>query len=66
MANHLAFRDYLRSHPEQALAYAILKRQLALRFPFDVNAYCLAKTEFIVRILQLAGFPPVARTFRSH
>src|SRR5581483_5318568 len=32
LARHLAFRDYLRTHPVQARAYAELKRSLAGQF----------------------------------
>lgn len=35
----LVCRDYLRSHPAAASAYAIIKRRLAERFPTDVDAY---------------------------
>jgi GrpB-like predicted nucleotidyltransferase (UPF0157 family) len=52
LARHLIFRDYLRAHPEQARAYAALKRQLARRYPYDVDAYCEAKTEFVEGILR--------------
>ena len=32
-------RDFLRSHPVAAQAYAQVKQQLALRFPDDEDAY---------------------------
>ncbi|MGH6937882.1 GrpB family protein [Hypericibacter sp.] len=35
----LICRDYLRTHPAAASAYAEIKRQLARRFPTDVEAY---------------------------
>lgn len=44
---HLAFRDYLRSHPETAQEYGRLKRGLAARLGDNVDAYTDAKTEFI-------------------
>jgi putative glutamine amidotransferase len=44
---HLAFRDYLRAHPEDSARYAELKRLLADRHPNDVMAYVDAKTPFI-------------------
>ena len=51
LARHLAFRDYLRSHPEQAIAYGNLKRDLAQRFPHDIDSYCEGKTELVEGIL---------------
>lgn len=44
---HLAFRDWLRTHPEGAAAYARLKRDLAQRFAADRLAYTEAKSDFI-------------------
>ena len=35
----LLCRDYLRSHPMAASAYAEIKRQLARKFPHDADAY---------------------------
>ncbi|MCI0711249.1 MAG: GrpB family protein, partial [Chloroflexi bacterium] len=43
---HIVFRDYLRAHPDEATAYAELKRSLAEKFD-SVNDYANAKTEFI-------------------
>ncbi len=60
----LAFRDYLRKHPEVAREYEELKRQLASQYStasFDSQqAYSEAKTEFITRVTEQAfadGFP---------
>lgn len=44
---HLAFREWLRSHPDGAMAYGRLKRDLALRFARDRMAYTEAKSDFI-------------------
>jgi GrpB-like predicted nucleotidyltransferase (UPF0157 family) len=44
---HRLFRDYLRTHPEAAQAYAELKRALAEKFRDDREAYTEAKTDFI-------------------
>jgi GrpB-like predicted nucleotidyltransferase (UPF0157 family) len=60
----LAFRDYLRDHPNAASEYAQLKRDLASRFSAAAfgsrQAYADAKTEFIERIIAEAlksGYP---------
>src|SRR6185503_18567304 len=54
----LAFRDFLRDHVEFKREYAELKRALAVRYdgdlPADREAYAMAKSEFIDRILSLA------------
>jgi GrpB-like predicted nucleotidyltransferase (UPF0157 family) len=49
----LAFRDYLRAHPESAAAYYELKRELAVRF--FKEEYTEAKSPFIEAILISAG-----------
>ncbi len=54
LARHLAFRDYLRTHPEDATAYGELKRQLAGLYKHDIEGYSAAKTRFIVGILEAA------------
>ncbi len=43
LARHLAFRDYMRTHPAEAAAYGRLKEELARRFPADIDAYCDGK-----------------------
>lgn len=44
---HLAFRDYLRAHPEAVAEYAALKIRLASEFGSDREGYTDAKTDFI-------------------
>lgn len=51
LRRHLAFRDYLRANPEEAGAYAALKRDAARRFGGDRRAYTDAKEEFVEGIL---------------
>lgn len=47
---HIAFRDYLRAHPNEAQAYSRLKAELARRFPHDIDGYTAGKDDFIREI----------------
>ena len=47
---HLAFRDYMRSHPEAAQKYSYLKQQLAQKYPNDIEKYMDGKAGFIEAI----------------
>jgi len=47
LRRHLAFRDYLRTHPEDAGRYGDLKVALAGRFQTDRSAYTEAKGELV-------------------
>jgi len=58
----LAFRDWLRDHPNDASTYAELKRGLAAQFgaAADQNDYAAAKGDFIERTIAqalAAGYP---------
>ncbi|MEB3281677.1 MAG: GrpB family protein [Lyngbya sp.] len=44
---HLAFRDYLIAHPEDAQKYSVLKQELAAKYPHDIEAYMDGKDSFI-------------------
>ncbi|MEH2266856.1 MAG: GrpB family protein [Nostoc sp.] len=44
---HLAFRDYMIVHPEDAQKYSELKRQLAKQYPNDIIGYMDGKDGFI-------------------
>jgi GrpB-like predicted nucleotidyltransferase (UPF0157 family) len=50
------FRDYLRSHPASLAEYADLKKKLIADFPEGKGDYSYGKTEFVNRILALAGW----------
>jgi GrpB-like predicted nucleotidyltransferase (UPF0157 family) len=53
---HIAFRNYLREHPQAARRYAALKKDLATRFRDNREAYTNGKTEFVEEILSKANF----------
>jgi GrpB-like predicted nucleotidyltransferase (UPF0157 family) len=44
---HLAFRDYMIAHPEDAQRYSELKRKLAEEHPQSIDAYMDGKDGFI-------------------
>lgn len=50
----IAFRDYLRAHPEVAQEYEALKLSLWKRFEHDRDGYTDAKTSFVTRFTELA------------
>lgn len=49
LARHILFRDYLRTHSEDAQAYAVLKPNLASRLSADREAYAQAMSVFLRR-----------------
>jgi GrpB-like predicted nucleotidyltransferase (UPF0157 family) len=51
---HLAFRDYLRSHPDTALAYDKEKRRCRDLYPDNSYSYTDAKAAWISAVLSLA------------
>lgn len=51
LARHLAFRNYLREHPEAVKEYDQLKKVLAKTVK-DRTAYTLGKTNFVNKILK--------------
>jgi GrpB-like predicted nucleotidyltransferase (UPF0157 family) len=52
---HLAFRDYLRSHPQIAQEYSQLKQKLAQKYPSDIESYMDGKDGFIKEIDRTAA-----------
>jgi GrpB-like predicted nucleotidyltransferase (UPF0157 family) len=51
---HLALRDYLRAHPDEAGWYAARKRGLVARHPEDRLAYIEGKADFVAALEQRA------------
>ena len=52
---HIAFRDYLRSHPEAAREYGRIKEEGARLYPFDIDGYIEYKSPFIEKIYANIG-----------
>lgn len=50
IVRHLAFRDYLISHPETARAYSDLKRRLVQTCNGDIDAYVDGKDAFVKEV----------------
>lgn len=44
---HIAFRDYLRTHPISTRMYSRLKEDLARMFPEDMQSYIAGKNDFV-------------------
>ena len=53
---YVRFRDWLRSHDDDAKSYAQLKLKLAEQFPEDILQYCSGKDTFVARIDAKDGF----------
>ncbi|MDZ4477349.1 MULTISPECIES: GrpB family protein [Bacillus cereus group] len=47
IVRHLAFRDYMMAHCEEAEAYATLKKELAEKYTYDDALYTEGKNEFV-------------------
>lgn len=58
LSNHLAVRDYLRKHPDEAQKYGELKINLARTCGDDVDAYVEGKSAFLSELLEKCGFTP--------
>lgn len=51
---HLAVRDYLRTHSDDARQYGDLKEDLANEFPNDIQSYADGKDSFVKELEQKA------------
>lgn len=47
---HLAFRNYLRTHPDALKKYGSLKKELSQRFSRDIEAYISGKEQLVSEI----------------
>lgn len=56
ISRYLKFRDWMRSHPDDREAYAILKLELAAKFPHDILSYCNGKDAFVASIDDKDGY----------
>lgn len=51
---HIIFREYLKSHPEDVKKYNQLKKELILKYNGDRENYSMEKEKFILEILKIA------------
>jgi len=51
LRRHIAFRDYLRLHPEDRDWYGAVKTLAAKRYPEDIDRYMIAKSPCAVEII---------------
>ena len=55
LRRHLAFRDYLRAHPEAAREYGRIKEEGAALYPCGIDRYIAHKAPFIEEIYRRLG-----------
>ena len=55
LKRHLAFRDYLRAHPDAVSEYSRIKREAAALYPYDIDSYIAHKSPFIEKVYAELG-----------
>lgn len=55
LKRHIAFRDYLLSHPEAVREYSRIKEEGAKLYPCDIDKYIAHKSPFIEAIYKKLG-----------
>ena len=55
LRRHTAFRDYLRTHPQDAAEYGRIKREAVRLYPEDMAGYIAHKGTFIAKVYQRCG-----------
>jgi GrpB-like predicted nucleotidyltransferase (UPF0157 family) len=52
---HTTFRNYLRQHKEDKDKYSIIKKEMALKYPYDIDSYTEGKQPVIQEIYKKCG-----------
>jgi GrpB-like predicted nucleotidyltransferase (UPF0157 family) len=55
LKRHIAFRDYLRSHPDAVKEYSRIKEDGARMYPYDIDRYIEYKSPLIDKIYKEIG-----------
>ena len=55
LRRHIAFREYLRSHPSEARRYGEIKEEGAKRYPEDIDGYIAHKSPCIEKMYRKCG-----------
>lgn len=66
IAQHILFRDYLRSNPKAKTSYEKIKLELARKHPNDRMQYCLGKNSLISEIVMMSGFKGLCLRYVFH
>ncbi len=52
---HITFRDYLRLHKEEREIYSAIKKDMAFKYPYDIDSYIEGKQPVILEIYKKCG-----------
>lgn len=55
LKRHIAFRNYLRTHPDAVRKYSLIKEGGAKKYPDDIERYIEYKSPFIEGIYSEIG-----------
>ena len=55
LRRHITFRDYLRTHPEEAAEYGRIKQEAAALYPEDIDGYITHKASCIGKLYVRCG-----------
>ncbi len=55
LRRHIAFRDYLQTHPDAVREYSRIKEEGAKLYPYDIEGYIEHKSPFIEKIYAEIG-----------
>jgi len=55
LKRHIAFRNYLRTHPDAVRKYSLIKEEGAKKYPDDIERYIEYKSPFIEGIYSEMG-----------
>jgi GrpB-like predicted nucleotidyltransferase (UPF0157 family) len=55
LRRHILFRDYLRLHKEDRDLYGNIKKEMAIKYPEDINSYIEGKQPIILEIYRKCG-----------
>lgn len=58
LKQHLALRDFLRSNPEYREKYSIIKLEMSMKYPHDIDNYIKGKEPVVMEIYKLCGLKP--------
>lgn len=52
---HITFRDYLRNNKKERERYSLIKKEMAAKYPEDIDSYISGKQDVILEIYKKCG-----------